>query len=162
MQKKVQNAQQAVSIDETDRKLLRQLQKDATWSAERLAKQAGISKTATWNRIQKLQDSGVIRKQMVVVDPAAVGITETFFIAIKTNQHKESWLKNFNRTIQLWPEITEAHRLAGDIDYLLKVQVGSTREFDRLYKKLVAEVELYSVSSSLSMEVLKQDLIVPV
>ena len=92
MQKKVQSTQHPVSLDDTDRKLLRQLQKDATWSAERLAKQAGISKTATWNRIQKLQDSGVIRKHMVVVDPVAVGITETFFIAIKTNQHKDCLL----------------------------------------------------------------------
>ena len=87
---------------------------------------------------------------------------ETFFIAIKTNQHQQDWLEKFDTVIQKWPQITEAHRLAGDIDYLIKVQVASTHDFDALYKKLVAEVDLYSVTSSLSMEVMKHETALPI
>lgn len=137
------------------------LQQDASLSMERLAKAVGISKTAAWNRVQRLHTDGVIRKQVVLLDADKVGLSETFFIAIKTNQHNESWLKKFNEVINRFPEIIEAHRLSGDTDYLVKVQVASTKDFDSLYKKIVAEVDLYSVTSSLSMEVLKQSTALP-
>lgn len=149
-------------IDDTDRQILKLLQADSSWSSDKLAKQIGISKTAAWNRVQKLQQQGVIRKQVVLLDAEKIGLGETFFISIKTNQHKEDWLVKFNAVVNRWPQITEAHRLAGDIDYLLKVQVSSTREFDQLYKQLVSEIDLYSVTSSLSMEVLKLETALPV
>ena len=150
-----------VKLDETDRQLLLQLQKDATWSMDRLAKQAGVSKTSAWNRVQRLQGSGVIKRQVIVIDAPSVGLHETFFISIKTNKHQQGWLQQFDAVIQKWPEIVEVHRLAGDIDYLLKVQVPSTKDFDRLYKNIVAEVDLYSVTSSLSMEVMKDETALP-
>jgi len=150
-----------IKLDSTDRNILRQLQKDATWSMDRLARHVGVSKTAAWNRVQRLLETGAIKRQVAVIDPGAVGLYETFFIAIKTNQHQQDWLQKFYSVIQKWPEIIEAHRLAGDIDYLVKVQVPSTRDFDELYKKLVAEIELYSVTSSLSMEVMKHETALP-
>jgi len=151
-----------MKIDDIDRALLRQLQVDASLSLDRLANIVGVSKTATWNRVQRLQSEGVIKRQVAVLDPVLLGLNETFFIAIKTNEHNEKWLKRFDATIKRYPEIVEAHRLAGDIDYLLKVQVASTGEFDALYKKIVSSVELFSVTSSLSMEVLKQETSLPV
>jgi len=151
-----------VKLDNFDRKILLQLQKDATWSMDRLAKHVGVSKTAAWNRVQRMQESGVIKRQVSIIDPVLVGLLETFFIAIKTNQHQQDWLEKFDSVIQKWPQITEAHRLAGDIDYLIKVQVASTRDFDILYKNLVAEVDLYSVTSSLSMEVMKHETALPI
>ncbi len=151
-----------VKLDDMDRKILIQLQQDATWSMERLAKHVGVSKTAAWNRVQRMHESGVIKRQISVLDAHSVGLLETFFIAIKTNQHQQGWLEKFNSVIQKWPEIIEAHRLAGDIDYLIKVQVASTRDFDELYKKIVAEVDLYSVTSSLSMEVMKHETALPI
>ena len=151
-----------VKLDNFDRKILLQLQKDATWSMDRLAKHVGVSKTAAWNRVQRMQESGVIKCQVSIIDPVQVGLLETFFIAIKTNQHQQDWLEKFDSVIHKWPQITEAHRLAGDIDYLIKVQVASTRDFDLLYKKLVAEVDLYSVTSSLSMEVMKHETALPI
>lgn len=150
-----------MKLDETDRELLRQLQRDATLSMDRLAKLVGISKTAAWNRVQKLLSERVIRKQVALVDAEKIGLKETFFIAVKTNQHNEKWLTKFNVVINRFPEIVEAHRLSGDTDYLIKVQVASTKDFDTLYKKIVASVDLYSVTSSLSMEVLKQDTALP-
>lgn len=152
----------SIKLDDIDRKILQQLQRDATWSMDRLAKHVGTSKTAAWNRVQRLTESGVIKRQVSVIDAPSVGLLETFFIAIKTNQHQQTWLEQFSKVIHKWPEIVEAHRLAGDIDYLIKVQVASTRDFDALYKKIVAEVDLYSVTSSLSMEVMKHETALPV
>jgi len=150
-----------VKLDETDRSILTQMQKDATWSMDRLAKLVGVSKTAAWNRVQRLIETGAIKRQVAVLDPHIIGLQETFFIAVKTNQHQQDWLEKFDAVIQQWPEIVEAHRLAGDIDYLIKVQVASTRDFDELYKKMVAEVDLYSVTSSLSMEIMKHETALP-
>ena len=149
-------------LTETDRELLRRLQRDTTASVEKLASQVGLSKTAAWNRLQKLVNEGVILRQVAIVDPDKIGLPETFFISIKTNRHQKSWLVKFNAVIQRYPEIIEVHRLAGDIDYLIKVQVASTREFDALYQRLVSDIDLYSVTSSLSMEVLKQETALPV
>ena len=149
-------------FDEIDRQILNQLQRDATVSMDRLAAKVGVSKTAAWNRVQRLHRDGVIKRQVAVLDADRIGLPETFFIAIKTNEHNKSWLTKFNAVLQKWPEIVEAHRLAGEIDYLLKVQVASTRQFDELYKNVVAEIDLFSVTSSLSMEVLKLETALPI
>jgi Lrp/AsnC family transcriptional regulator len=151
-----------MTLDKTDLALLRALQQDATVSMDYLAGVVGSSKTAVWNRVKRLQKEGVIARQVAIVDPDLVGLPETFFIAVKTNQHEERWLDRFNQAIQRQPNIIEVHRLAGDVDYLLKVQVRSTKEFDQLYKTLVADIDLYSVTSSLSMEVLKYETALPV
>jgi len=151
-----------VTLDKSDRALLRRLQLDAGESTDKLAQHAGLSKTAAWNRIQKLWRDGIIKRQVAVLDANKIGLTETFFIAIKTNKHEQAWLKKFNSVIQRYPEIVEVHRLAGDVDYLVKVQVASTRDFDELYKSVVADIDLYSVTSSLSMEVLKQETALPI
>jgi len=132
--------QTSVTLDSTDLALLRELQNDASVSMEHLASLVGVSKTA----------------------PKLVGLPETFFIAVKTNKHEDGWLKRFDTAMHKYPEIVEVHRLAGDVDYLIKVQVASTREFDRLYKAIVSDVELYSVTSSLSMEVLKYETTLPI
>lgn len=150
-----------VEINPIDRALLARLQEDVTLSMDRLAKLAGVSKTAAWNRVQKLQQQGVIKKQVAILDATKIGLPETFFIAIKTTQHQQTWLETFVRVVNKYPEIVEVHRLAGDIDYLMKVQVASTRAFDDLYKKLVSEIDIHSVTSSLSMEVVKQETALP-
>jgi len=151
-----------VEVNSIDRILLAQLQEDVSVSMDRLAKRAGVSKTAAWNRVQKLQQQGVIKKQVAILDATRIGLPETFFIAIKTTQHQEAWLKTFVQVVKQYPEIVEVHRLAGDVDYLMKVQVASTRAFDELYKKLVGEIDIHSVTSSLSMEVIKQETALPI
>lgn len=156
------DTENVVALDAMDRKILRELQQDATVSLERLAKRVGGSKTAVWNRIHRLERDGVIIKRAAILDPERLGLTETFFIAIRTNQHNAQWLQAFTEIVRTLPEITEAHRLAGETDYLLKVQVGSTREFDVFYKTLVARIDLYNVTSNLSMEVLKSNMGLPV
>ena len=150
------------SLDDTDRDILRQLQRDASQSMDRISRKVGVSKTSVWNRVQRLQSDGVILRQTVILDPTRVGIPETFFVSVRTDQHSAEWLNDFSRLVKSMPEILEAHRLAGSIDYLLKVQVASTRDFDAFYKRMVASIHLFDVSSSLSMEVLKHDTTLPV
>ena len=145
-----------IKLDELDKKILRALQHDATISMDALAKKINSSKTPVWSRIQKMRKAGVIESQVALVNPTAVGLDETFFVAVKTDQHEPDWLDLFARAVEDMPEILEAHRLAGDIDYLLKVQVESPADFDRFYKELIARVRLHNVTSSLSMECLKK------
>lgn len=156
------DTQTSVTLDSTDLALLRELQRDASVSMEQLASLVGVSKTAVWNRVKRLQNERVIERQVAILNPKLVGLPETFFIAVKTNKHEDVWLKRFDSAIHKHPEIVEVHRLAGDVDYLIKVQVASTGEFDRLYKALVTDIELYSVTSSLSMEVLKYETMLPI
>lgn len=151
-----------VHLDEADRMLLRILQADATLPLGRLADRVGLSKTAVWNRIQRLQSAGVILRQVMIVDPERIGLPETFFVALRTSNHNAKWFAGFIEVVAELPEITEAHRMAGQIDYLLRVQVESTRKFDEFYQKLVAKIDLIDVTSHLSMEVLKRESALPV
>lgn len=144
-----------ILVDDLDRRILRALQQDASQSVEKIAASVGSSKSPVWARIKKLKDNGVIAKEVALLDPEKLGQSEVFFIAVKTDQHEEDWLERFSTAVKDMPEIQEAHRLAGEIDYLLKVRVSDTRAFDTFYKQLVARVRLFAVTSSLSMETLK-------
>jgi Lrp/AsnC family transcriptional regulator len=148
-------------LDETDRELLRLLQRDAAMSYERLAKRLGLSKTAVWNRVQRLGREGYIRRQVALLDADRLGVGETVFVAIRTAQHSAAWLERFMAAIREMPEIVEAHRLTGDVDYLLKVRVADTRAFDSFYKRLIERIDLFNVTSSLSMERLKETTEIP-
>jgi len=161
MARKLNENENKVRLDETDRNILRLLQQNSTTPLEQLAKNIGISKTAIWNRIQRLQQDKVILKQAAFVDADRIGLHETFFVAVKTSQHDADWLKVFYEAVKDMPEITEAHRLAGDMDYILKVQVTSTRAYDEFYKRLIAKVTMDSVTSCLSMETLKYETVLP-
>lgn len=153
---------ETIILDAGDRRLLVALQRDCTQSLERIAKQVGLSKSAVWNRIQRLTQAGVILRQSAMLDAKKVGLKETFYVTIKTSQHNDQWLAAFKAVIQSMPQITEAHRLAGSLDYLLKVQVTSTEAYDAFYKDLVSRIDLMDVSSSLSMETMKKSLSLPI
>lgn len=149
---------ETLPLDADDRAILRVVQKDATRSMERIASLVGLSKTTVWNRLQRLIQNGTIMRQGAILDPQKIGLKETFFVSIRTSRHDAEWLEDFKRTIDTMPEVTEAHRLAGTLDYLLKVQVSSTEAFDVFYKDLVSRIAIYDVSSSLSMEEMKRSL----
>ena len=144
-----------IALDATDKEILRLLQEDAARPLERIAERVGISKTAVWNRIQRLERDKVIQRRVAIVDEEAVGLSETVFVVLRTSQHSADWLKAFTDAIKDSPEILEAHRLAGDLDYILKVKVRSTREYDTFYKRLISRVSIHNVSSSFSLETLK-------
>lgn len=145
----------SVRIDDVDRKILREMQRDASQSLDDIAKAVGSSKTPVWNRIRKLRDAGVIGQQTVVLDADALGFEACFFVLIRTSEHDASWQASFLRALNDRPEVQEAHRLAGDIDYILKVRVENARAYDRFYQALISEVRVHNVTALLSMEEIK-------
>ncbi|MGB7241623.1 MAG: Lrp/AsnC family transcriptional regulator [Sulfitobacter sp.] len=150
-----------VRIDETDRKILAELQRDASQSLDDIATRVGSSKTPVWNRIRKLRDAGVIGQQTVVLDADALGFEACFFVLIRTSEHEAEWQARFLKALQDRPEVQEAHRLAGDIDYILKVRVKNARAYDEFYQALISEVRVFNVTALLSMEQIKSTTMLP-
>ena len=149
-------------IDDTDRKILAELQRDAGQSLDEIARKIGSSKTPVWNRIRKLRDSGVIRQSTVLLDPESLGFDACFFVLIRTSEHEADWQAKFLKALRDRPEGLEAHRLAGDIDYILKVQVENARAYDRFYQALISEVKVHNVTALLSMEEIKSTTMLPI
>lgn len=156
------SAQTFVRLDEVDRKILSLLQQDASLSLDQIADRVGASKTPVWNRIRKLREAGVIRRQVAILDPEALGLEACFFVLIRTSEHDPKWAANFLQALRERPEVIEAHRLAGDIDYILKVQVRNARAYDRFYQSLIGEVKIHNVTALLSMEEIKSTTALPI
>jgi Lrp/AsnC family transcriptional regulator len=150
------------ALDALDRKILSALQQDATRSLDELAALVGSSKTPVWNRIRKLRERGVIARQVAVLNPAAVGLDACFFVLIRTSRHEKAWLEAFVAALRKRPEVIEAHRLAGEIDYILKVRVADAQAFDAFYQLLVSEISIFNVTSLLSMEEMISQTALPV
>ncbi len=156
-----QDRQTATRLDEVDRKILSLLQEDATLSLDDIAARVGASKTPVWNRIRKLREAGVIRGQVALLDPDSLGLDACFFVLIRTSEHDPDWAGKFLAAVRARPEVIEAHRLAGDIDYILKVRVRNARAYDRFYQALISEVKIHNVTALLSMEELKATTALP-
>lgn len=150
-----------VRIDELDRKILAAMQRDASQSLDEIAKEVGSSKTPVWNRIRKLREAGVIGQQTVLLDAEALGFEACFFVLIRTSEHEAEWQAKFLKALHERPEVQEAHRLAGDIDYILKVRVRNARAYDEFYQALISEVRVYNVTALLSMEEIKSTVALP-
>jgi Lrp/AsnC family transcriptional regulator len=150
-----------VRIDDTDRKILAELQRDAGQSLDDIAKNVGSSKTPVWNRIRKMREAGVIGQQTVLLDAEALGFEACFFVLIRTSEHDAGWQAAFLKALQDRPEVQEAHRLAGDIDYILKVRVRNARAYDEFYQALISEVKVHNVTALLSMEEIKSSVMLP-
>ena len=148
-------------LDPLDRKILKELQEDAAQSLDDIARKVGSSKTPVWNRIRKMRDLGVIGRQTVILDPESLGLEACFFVLIRTAEHDPDWQDRFLSSVRARPEVMEAHRLAGDIDYILKVRVPNARAFDAFYQALIKEVSIFNVTSNLSMEEIKNTTALP-
>lgn len=151
----------AVRLDDLDRKILSELQRDASQSLDEIARSAGSSKTPVWNRIRKMREKGVIGATTAILDPDALGLEACFFVLIRTSEHEADWQKKFLAALQARPEVLEAHRLAGDIDYILKVRVKNARAYDEFYQALISEVRIFNVTALLSMEEIKSTTALP-
>ncbi|WP_425070586.1 Lrp/AsnC family transcriptional regulator [Sagittula sp. S175] len=150
-----------MKIDDTDRKILIELQRDASQSLDEIAKAVGSSKTPVWNRIRKMKEAGVIGAQTVLLDAEALGFEACFFVLIRTSEHEAEWQRKFLKALRDRPEVQEAHRLAGDIDYILKVRVKNARAYDAFYQALISEVKVHNVTALLSMEEIKTTVALP-
>jgi Lrp/AsnC family transcriptional regulator len=149
-------------MDETDRRILRILQKDASLPVEQVAEQAHLSRNACWRRIKKLEEEGVVAGRVALVDPDKVGLGLTVFILVRTNQHESSWIAAFKKAIADLPQIIGVYRTSGQIDYILRAQVADMRAYDGLYQELIRRVSLYDVSASFVMEEIKETTELPV
>ena len=150
------------ALDDLDRNILSLLQQDAGLPLDEIARRVGASKTPVWNRIRKMRASGLIKAEVAILDPEKLGLESCFFVLIRTSQHDADWLARFLKAVQSRPEVMEAHRLAGDIDYILKVRVANARAYDEFYQALIKEVSIFNVTSSLSMEEIKNTTVLPV
>jgi Lrp/AsnC family transcriptional regulator len=151
----------AVRLDEMDRKILGELQADASQSLDEIARKVGSSKTPVWNRIRRMREDGAIMRTTAILDPEALGLEACFFVLIRTSEHEAEWQRKFLQALRERPEVLEAHRLAGDIDYILKVRVKNARAYDTFYQALISEVRIYNVTALLSMEEIKSTTVLP-
>jgi Lrp/AsnC family transcriptional regulator len=142
-------------MDSTDRKILAILQDDASLSVGDIAKRVNLSQTPCWRRIQKLAESGVIARRVAIVDPDAIGLGLTVFVEIETGDHSHEWLQRFRSAITEMPEVMEIYRMAGDVDYLLRITVANMADVDAFYQRLIATVPLKNVTSRFAMERVK-------
>jgi Lrp/AsnC family transcriptional regulator len=148
-------------LDPLDRRILKEMQDDAGQSLDEVARKVGSSKTPVWNRLKKMREAGVIKGQTLLLDPEALGLEACFFVLIRTSEHEPAWQERFLTSVQARPEVLEAHRLAGDIDYVLKVRVKNARAYDVFYQSLIRDVKIHNVTALLSMQEIKATTVLP-
>ena len=148
-------------MDRIDREILACLQEDATMAVAEIAERAGLSTSPCWRRIQKLQEAGVIRRRVALLDPAKLNVGVTVFAAVRTNRHELGWLDAFAAAVADIPEVVEFYRMSGEVDYLLKIVVPDIGAYDEVYKRLIERVSLHDVSSSFAMEQIKYTTALP-
>ncbi len=152
----------SINIDETDRRILTALQKDATLSVDALADTAGLSRNAAWRRVRRLDEAGVIRGRVALLDAETLGVGLTVFIAVRTDRHDADWADAFSHATRSLPEITGVYRTSGELDYLIRAQVPDVKGYDRLYRRLIQKIELKDVTASFVMEEIKDTTVLPV
>ena len=149
-------------MDNYDRNILNLIQSNASLSVEEVAEKVNLSRNACWRRIRNLEKSGIISGKVALVDPSSVGFGLCAFVLIKTYEHDKKWLQTFKRVTSSMPEIVGAHRMTGDIDYILKVRIRDMKAYDNFYQRLVSQIKISDVSACFVMEDLKDSTAIPV
>ena len=149
-------------MDAIDRKILAEVQADSSLSVAEIGQRVGLSSTPCWKRLQRLEADGVITRRVALVDPDKIGLGITVFVSVETGDHSEDWLKQFADTISAMPEVMEFYRMAGDVDYMLRVVVPDIAGYDGFYKKLIGTVPLKNVTSRFAMERIKSTTALPI
>ncbi|SDQ94347.1 Lrp/AsnC family transcriptional regulator [Rhizobiales bacterium GAS191] len=149
-------------MDATDRKILTLLQADSSLSIAELAERVHLSQTPCWKRVQKLEAKGIITRRVALVSPEKIGLGLTVFVAIETADHSTEWLSRFAETVSAMPEVMELYRMAGEVDYQLRVVVADMAAYDLFYKRLIGTMPLKNVTSRFAMERIKQTTALPV
>ncbi len=149
-------------MDAIDRKILTVLQEDASLSVAEIGSRVGLSSTPCWKRIQRLEADGVIQKRVALIDQDKIGLGITVFVSIETGDHSQAWLDRFAESVSAMPEVMEFHRMAGDVDYMLRVVVPDIQGYDKFYKKLIATVPLKNVTSRFAMQKIKSTTSLPI
>ena len=148
-------------MDFLDKAILAKLQSDSGLSVNEISDAVGLSATPCWRRIKRLEDAGVIRRRVAILEPAALNLGLTAFVSVKVARHDEGWIRSFAEQIAQMPEILEAHRMSGEIDYLLKIVCPDMASFDAIYKRLIRLADFSEVRSTFSMETMKASTALP-
>ena len=148
-------------MDAIDLRILALLQNDATLPIATIAERVGLSQTPCWKRIQRLEAEGVIERKVAILNPERLGLGLTVFVSIETADHSSAWLARFAEIVSAMPEVLEFHRMAGDVDYMLRVVVPDMQAYDGFYKRLIAAAPLKNVTSRFAMERIKSTTILP-
>lgn len=148
-------------MDPTDKRILTILQEDASLSVAEVAERVNLSPTPCWRRLQKLEREGFIRRRVAILDKERLGLGITAFVAVRTNKHSAEWLSQFHRLVSSMPEVLDFVRVAGSIDYLIKVVVPDMQSYDAFYKRLIDKLEFYDISSMFQMEEIKSTTALP-
>jgi Lrp/AsnC family transcriptional regulator len=149
-------------MDEIDRRILAELQRDGSLSVDQLSERVHLSRNACWRRVKRLEEERVITGRVALVDAEKLGLGLSVFVIVRTSSHDPGWLKNFRDAVTTFPEITGVYRMSGDLDYILRARVADVKAYDRLYQRLIAKVALSDVSASFVMEEIKETTVVPV
>ena len=149
-------------LDAIDRKILTVLQDDASLSVAEIGDRVGLSSTPCWKRIQRLEADGVILRRVALVDQNKIGLGISVFVSVESSDHSEGWLKKFADAVSAMPEVMEFYRMAGDVDYMLRVACASIQDYDGFYKRLIASIPLKNVTSRFAMERIKQTTALPI
>jgi Lrp/AsnC family transcriptional regulator len=149
-------------MDTIDRKILAVLQEDASLSVAEIGQKVGLSSTPCWKRIQRLEADGVIQRRVALVDQEKLGLGVTVFVSVETGDHSQDWLDRFAQAVKSMPEVMEFYRMAGDVDYMLRVVVRDIQGYDAFYKRLIAAIPLKNVTSRFAMEKIKATTALPV
>lgn len=149
-------------MDRIDNQILAILQKDASLPVADIARKVGLSVTPCWRRIQKMEEDGIIKGRVALLDGQKIGMGMSVFVGIKTDQHNVDWLEQFAKSISALPQVVEFYRMSGEVDYMLRVVVPDMASYDVFYKKLISTVKLKDVSSSFAMEEIKYTTAIPV
>ena len=142
-------------MDKIDKRILGILQKDATIPVAEVGRRVGLSTTPCWRRIQRMEEEGIIRGRVAVLDPHRVNAGVTVFVSIRTSSHSAEWLKRFAEVVRDLPEVMELYRMSGDVDYMMRVVVPDIAAYDRFYQRLIGRIDISDVSSSFAMEQMK-------
>ena len=151
-----------LTLDHIDRRILAILQRDCTLSLDRIAEQVNLSRNAVWRRIRLIEDAGMIRARVALLEPEKLALGLTVFLMVRTSDHRPEWLERFARATQDMPEILGAYRMTGELDYLIRARVSDVKAYDALYQRLTRRVDLADVSASFVMEEIKETTALPI
>ncbi|PZX13183.1 Lrp/AsnC family transcriptional regulator [Celeribacter halophilus] len=152
---------ESITFDETDRRILEILQRDSDTPIQAISEAVGLSANPCWRRIKRMEEAGVIKKRVALVDQTRANVPLTVFIGVSTSHHEIDWLNKFRELIDEIPEVVEAYRLTGTVDYILKVVVPDMARYDAVYKQMIQKLEFSQVNSMISMEELKFTTAIP-
>lgn len=147
--------------DEIDRKILDIIQSDSSFSMDEISEFVNLSRNACWRRIRRMEEAGIIKARVALVEPSSINLGLSAFVMIRTNSHDTSWAEKFDKVVKCFPEIIGAHRMAGDLDYILRVRVRDVKDYDNFYQTLISKISISDISASFVMEDMKDTTAVP-